>query len=201
MITEAIQAQSLTGSFDTSSKVCVSHNATDFVGDIIPSNCWIKGFGGSKTTNVKTGTLRWSLEDTEGKNHSFLILNSSLVQQGGVQLLSPQHWAQTQGDPITRGTGSTTASTQVNLFWKGCQFTKTIPSDASNVAKLCFAPGCSQFAALMCAEADVDQELEDSQPMCFECSTNIVSNNNNPEDEGEEETVIGPRDFLASTCC
>jgi hypothetical protein len=54
----------------------------------------------------------------------------------------------------------------------------------------------------MCTKADIDQELEDSsQSMCFECSTNIVSNDNNPEDEGEEETVIGHRDFPASTCC
>ncbi len=85
MTTEAIHAQSLTGSFDTDSKpigidnrctACISHDATDFVGDILPSNRWIKGFGGSKTTNVRTGTLRWSLEDDEGKIHSFLFPNS-----------------------------------------------------------------------------------------------------------------------------
>jgi hypothetical protein len=61
MTTEAVHAQSLTGSFDTDSKpigidnrctACISHDATDFVGNVLPSNRWIKGFGGSKTTNV-----------------------------------------------------------------------------------------------------------------------------------------------------
>jgi hypothetical protein len=33
--------------------------------------------------------------------------------------------------------------------------------------------------------------------MCFEC-TNIVSDNNDSDDEGEEETVIVPMDFLST---
>jgi hypothetical protein len=120
--TMLVQAQSATGSFDTDSKpigidnrctACISHDETDFIGGITASNRWIKGFGGSKTTNVKTGTLRWSLEDDDGKAHTFLIPNSYFVQQGGVGLLSPQHWARTQADPVTRGTGSETTSKQV----------------------------------------------------------------------------------------
>jgi hypothetical protein len=67
MTTEAIHAQTSTGYFDTDSKpigvdnrctACISHDTTDFIGDVAPSNRWIKGFGGSKTTNAMTGTLK-----------------------------------------------------------------------------------------------------------------------------------------------
>jgi hypothetical protein len=210
MTTEAmlVQAQSTTGSFDTDSKhigidnrctACISHDETDFIGGITASNRWIKEFGGSKTTNVKTGTLRWSLKDDDGKAHTFLIPNSYFVQQGGVRLLSPQHWARTQADPVTRGTGSETTSKQVELFWNGRQFKKTVNLDNNNVTTMRLPPGYSRFAAF-CAEAEIDENLEDSQPVCFE-TTNIVSNDDDDgvdtDDEREEET-IGPRVFPAT---
>jgi hypothetical protein len=130
--TEACYTQSTeAGYFDTDSRpvgidnrcsACISHDVTDFIGDIRPSNRWIKGFGGSRTTNVQTGTLQWSLEDDDGKVHTFRIPNSYYVEQGGVRLLSPQHWAKTQADTVRRGTGSKTISKQVELFWGGRKF-------------------------------------------------------------------------------
>ena len=36
----------------------------------------IKGFGGSRTTNVKSGTLRWKWEDDLGATNTFRIPNS-----------------------------------------------------------------------------------------------------------------------------
>jgi hypothetical protein len=173
----------LAGYFDTDSKpvgidnrcsACISHDVTDFIGEIRPSNRWIKGFGGSRTTNVQTGTLQqWLLEDDKGKVHTFRIPNSYYVEQGGVRLLSPQHCAKTQSDTERRGTGSETTSKQVELFWGGRKFKKTVPMDASNVATLCLAPGYTRFGAF-CAEAEVDSEEEDAHPMCFDA--NVVSN-------------------------
>ena len=67
-----------------------------FVGPLKPSGKVIKGFGGSRTTNVQVGTLRWTWEDDQGAKHTFTIPNSYYVPGGNVRLLSPQHWAQTQ---------------------------------------------------------------------------------------------------------
>lgn len=75
---------------------CISHVREDFVGELRPSNRVVKGFAGSKTTNVQVGTLRWSWEDEMGRKHTFTIPNSYYVPNGRVQLLSPQHWSQTQ---------------------------------------------------------------------------------------------------------
>ncbi len=86
---------------------CISHRMEDFVGPLMDSKRSIKGFGGSKTSNVKIGTLAWKWLDNEGKQHKFLIPKSFYVESGNVRLLSPQHWAQTQHDK-SNGTGSET---------------------------------------------------------------------------------------------
>ena len=70
----------------------------DFVGEAHKSDRVIKGFAGSRTTNVKRGTILWKWEDDMGQVHEFLIPNSYYVPQGGCRLLSPQHWARTQRD-------------------------------------------------------------------------------------------------------
>jgi hypothetical protein len=113
--TEACYTQSTeAGYFDTDSKpvgidnrcsACISHDVTDCIGELRPSNRWIKGFGGSRTTNIQTRTLQWLLEDDDGKVQTFRIPNSYYVEQGGVRLLSPQHWAKAQSDTKRRGTG------------------------------------------------------------------------------------------------
>ena len=36
---------------------CISYNADDFVGLLVKIDCTIKGFGGTRTTNVYKGTL------------------------------------------------------------------------------------------------------------------------------------------------
>ncbi len=63
---------------------CISHIREDFVGELRPSNRVVKGFAGSRTTNVQVGTLRWSWEDEMGKKHTFTIPNSYYVPDGQV---------------------------------------------------------------------------------------------------------------------
>jgi hypothetical protein len=75
---------------------CISHVRSDFVGILNDCNRVIKGFGGSRTTNVKVGTIRWKWEDDQGRQHSFDIPNSFYVPDGKLRLLSPQHWSQSQ---------------------------------------------------------------------------------------------------------
>ena len=63
------EKHNLTTTFDTDSKVvgidnrctaCISSDANDFIGDIRPSGRVIKGFGGTKTTGIMTGTIKWT---------------------------------------------------------------------------------------------------------------------------------------------
>ena len=95
---------------------CISHKIEDFVGPLVDSARTIKGFGGSRTTNVKIGTLRWTWCDNDGTPHRFETPKSYYVPDGNVRLLSPQHWAKTQKDKL--GTGSETLQHQVTLFLK-----------------------------------------------------------------------------------
>ena len=91
---------------------------------------------GTKTTNVKVGTLLWKWLDDEGKLHQFHIPNSYFVPDCNVRLLSPQHWAKMMKDnrPL-EGTGCTTMSKSVQLWWNQCQYTLDVPlSKGTNVA-------------------------------------------------------------------
>ena len=44
---------------DNRCPVCISHDPTDFIGKLIDSERTIMGFGGTRTTNIKRGTLLW----------------------------------------------------------------------------------------------------------------------------------------------
>ena len=79
---------------DNRCTACISHVIADFDGPLDDVDRSIRGFGGSRTTGVKKGTLVWRWEDDEGKPHKFKIPNSYYVPAGGVRLLSPQHLTQ-----------------------------------------------------------------------------------------------------------
>ena len=81
---------------DNRCSACMSHLPADFIGDLQKYNRIIRGFGGTRHFNVQIGTLRWHWEDDKGKIHKFIIPKSYYIPEGGVRLLSPQHWAQTQ---------------------------------------------------------------------------------------------------------
>ncbi len=141
---------------------------------------------GQKTTGIKIGTLLWKWCDDEGQVHSFKIPNSFYVPQGGVRLLSPQHWAKAQGDrkPV-EGTGETTNSKEVTLYWNQHKHKLTIPlSVATNVATFRTAPGYGKFDAF-CAEAGFTS-VEDEEPPLFLCQeANYIS-----DDEDDDEPAI-----------
>ena len=180
---------------------CMSDKASDFDGELRPVKRTIKGFGGSKTYNVMMGTLKWKIEDDDGKIHTFRIPNSYYVPDGGVRLLSPQHWAKTQKDlKPTQGTGTTTLSDKVTMFWNQRKYRKTIHLDLkTNVATMPLAPGYTRYHAF-CAEADLgDEEVHD--PMCMD--TNMVSDDDDSSgSDSEDDTSVAevplidsPREF------
>ena len=84
----------------------ISHKVTDFIGKLVDCNRTIKCFGGTRTTNIKMGTIKWSWLDDKGMVTTHRIPNSYYAEEGLVRLLSPQHLAQAIKDLI--GTGEDT---------------------------------------------------------------------------------------------
>jgi len=156
--------------FDTDSKpiginsrctACISEDINDFIGGMRESGRAIKGFGGTQTMS---GTIVWRWCDDNGLIHWFVILNSYYVPQGGVRLLSPQHWAKEQRDskPL-QGTGSDVNAKEATLYWNQRRHQLTVPLGASNnVATLHMAPGFDKFEAF-CTEIEAD--LDDVNPI------------------------------------
>ncbi len=188
--------------FDTDSQVvgvdnrctaCMSHISEDFIpGTLKPTTrVTIKGFGGARVSgNISVGTLHWKFCDDQGVKHHFKIPNSYFVPEGGMRLLSPQHWARTQKDPDRLGTGAWTGASQVTLYWKGRAHCRTIPLDIqSNVADLHLAPGYLGYDRF-CKSQSVDPEtLPADTP--FVADPAIIP----PDDEDDVPAQVNPKDF------
>ena len=137
---------------DNRCSACMSHIIEDFEGPLTEYNRPIKGFGGTKTYNVKRGTIVWRWMDDQGRISKFVIPNSYYVPDGGVWLLSPQHWAMAQyikGHKESRhGVLSQTTGENVTLFWNKRKSKLTVPLDIeSNVASIYLALGYKKFVA------------------------------------------------------
>ena len=62
---------------------CISHKADDFVSDLKDCNRVIKGYMGSRTSNIKIRTLRWKWTDDLDLDHVHIIPNSYYSPDGG----------------------------------------------------------------------------------------------------------------------
>lgn len=179
---------------DNRASACMSHIIQDFVGPVTSTNRVVKGFGGTRVSNIKKGTIRWKLEDDRGMVHTFLIPNSYYVPQGGMRLLSPQHWARSQRRKNSEA-GETTTADRCVMFWGQQKHKKTIPlSRATNVATIGLAPGYEKYHAF-CAECGV----EDNELLSYPAShvsddelsyENIQKTNNTPDTTLRENVPI-----------
>ena len=164
---------------DNRCSACISHVAEDFEGQLIDCNRSIKGFGGTTITDVKMGTLSWKWEDDEGKIHKFIIPNSYYVPKGGIRLLSPQHWAQSQGKDRTR-MGETTNGIGTTIYWDDGKHKRTIPlSKKDNVATFSLAPRYEKYKAFA-----TEVEEDDERPITI-CPA-MVSNDEHEEHHNEK---------------
>ena len=152
---------------DNRCSACISHKIEDFIGTPVQTKRTIKGFGGAKVSNIMKGTIKWKWCDDYGKVHSFNIPNSYYIPEGGVRLLSPQHWAQEQRKSnkkkdIPYGC-NTTHQTSI-LYWN-MDHRLTVPIDLSNnVSTFSLVPGFGKFR-LFCEKAEINYEKECDEPM------------------------------------
>ena len=185
------------GPFDTDSALvgidnrcsgCISHKREDFPGDVVECHRTIKGFGGTRHFKVWTGTIRWTWDDDEGKQHTFSIPKSYYIPEGNIRLLSPQHWAQTRPGNDKLGTGEDTNAHTTTLYWNDKSSKRTVPldRDGSNVATFRLSPGFAKFHAY-CAETGSDPSPQREMDPLTVNDMRAVKPDYIP-DEGEDDT-------------
>ena len=190
---------------DNRCSACISHVESDFEGPLRKCDRIVKGFGGSRTRNVKVGTLKWSWEDDQGVTTTFRIPNSYFVPDGKVRLLSPQHWAQTQQSknsqfpkfktcgkcettPTSR-CGETTDNNKCVLFWNNGNSKRTVRLHrGNNVATFPLATGYSEFHAF-CCETGMLEELDDD---IIALPTGLISDDEGDDDIAPESPTTEP---------
>ena len=147
---------SATIGMDNRCSACISSVIEDFDAPPQPCGRVIKGFGGTRNSQVMQGQIVWRWLDDNGLVHQFRIPNSYFVKTEEVtRLLSPQHLSQELKRQGLGNASETTTDSKCVLSWSGAKFKLTIPLDpSSNVATFRLAPGYERFMAF-CAQAEI----------------------------------------------
>jgi hypothetical protein len=177
---------------------CITNNINDFVGTPIKVDVRVKGIGGSVVATHK-GTVKWNIEDDQGKIHSILIPNSYYNKESPYRLFSPQHFSQSADDhfPKQYGTWCGTYDDAIVLHWDQRRYTRTIKLDAaSNIGLFSSAPGFSHFSAF-CQEISGlnSSPLEEDEEFFAMNSAAEVSDDDEANDpDGTEGDVVDSDD-------
>jgi hypothetical protein len=133
---------------------------SDFIKPPSQTGTSVNGVGGAHHA-LLCGTVRWSIEDDDGRVHEIVLPNTYYVDSIPFRLLSPQHWAATYDDnkPARDGTRCITYTDRVVLQWAQRKFTRTVPlAPDTRIAVLRTAPSVTNFTAFT-ALLDMDQDL------------------------------------------
>lgn len=161
--------------FDTDSKpvgidnrasAYISGDIDDFDGELEETNRVIKGFGGTRTTNVYRGTAVLKIEDDEGKVHKDRLPNSYYVPGTKGRLLSPQHWSRELRKQKRKGVYERTEHDRIILYWEDGSKKTVLLDPVTNVATFQTAPGYSKFVAFR-AEAGFETD-DETEPLTVE---------------------------------
>ena len=157
---------------DNRASACISYCADDFKqGTLSDTNKVIKGYGGTRSKPIQRGTLIWDWYDDQGKPHIFEIPNSYCDPDGGLRLLSPQHFAQATGQHDTAG--EYTTGRKCVLFWNDQRNMMTVPIDKrSNVATFTTAPPFKRYNRF-CEQALIEYG-DDDNPLICQTATSVV---------------------------
>jgi hypothetical protein len=148
---------------DNHSTTTISNDKSHFIGPIRPTNVGIKGFGGTCVRAKGIGTVKWKIEDDEGKVHTFTIQNALYVPDSSLCILCPQQWAKQANDnfPMRNGTRCIDNADTCELEWKQRKYRRTIPWDpATNTGRFYSAPGTHHYrlyAAMLDSTTDMEQ--------------------------------------------
>lgn len=109
----------------------------------------IRGFRDSETPINEIGTLRYLVDDDSGVTREIIIPNSYYVPKAGVQLLSPQHWAQENDEVFNEGTICITFGNKIKLLWDNQRYccTVSINKAGCNTGILWTKPSFNRYIA------------------------------------------------------
>ena len=97
-----------------------------------------------KSTALYVGTMKWRIEDDDGRHHEVILSGTYYSEYVPYKLLSPQHWAQTVRDhyPTKNGTWSAIYNDSIVLYWDQNKYKRTLPltPGSKNVGILHTAP-------------------------------------------------------------
>jgi hypothetical protein len=202
------KAQSLhfdDGSFELMVDNCASRSITNDINDYVtpptPSKTQIQRINGNADATL-LGTVKWSIEDDEGRIHHIILPGTYYSQHAKKKLLSPQHWAKQAGNehPIRNGTWCATYANKIKLHWDQQRYTRTIHlNPRSNVGILRMAPTITKYCNV-CKHIEEDVQIL-AMPTVLETFTHYEEGGNqkntsaaanlvaDSEDENEEENT------------
>ena len=170
----------------------ISHCIQDFDGPVRATNYRIRGFTGLATGQIMIVTIVWRILDDNGCEHTIRLPNSLYVPEGGVRLLSPQHWAQVARDhrPLPRGTRCITYDDCIVLQWNQRKYTLTTPLNegTQNVGTIRSAPGFKNYTAFQATLNQPEGEI------MYVYDANQVT-----DDEGDADSAFDDDDESFST--
>ena len=143
--------------FDDGASASITNDLQDFMRRLTPITQKVKGIVGSAEA-MYCGTVKWKIEDDNNIVHMFTIPNTYYITNAPTRILSPQRFAQQMQDhkPHAEGTGCTTTSTTIVLFWNQRKFTKTVKLDPKLIiAMMNTAPGIQQYKSYIMNQGEV----------------------------------------------
>ena len=192
---------------------CITDDKQDVVpGSMELTNKKVKRFGGTFDGKVYRCTIRWTIMDNLGAPHTFTLPNSYYIPEGGMRLMSPQHWSQElmkQGNRnAVRPPRVVTDNKQMIMKWNNWESKLTLDLDPqTNVGNLSLAPGYKQYKLFLQSAGVEDEdtnpitlppnEITDDEQSLDEQHPDEEDWNDgwNIESEGDESEQSAPRDI------
>jgi len=154
---------------DNRSSACMPPHRLDFIGEFIKSKQFVKAFGGTKSFDIYTGTLKWVFDDDQGIERTVCVPESFCMPEAPARLLSPQHWAQEACAMSDTGNPDAayckTFHNRAMLYWGEKPHVKTVSINSQNVFTFGLKSGFSKFSAF-CTEVAYDAAKDDYAPDC-----------------------------------
>lgn len=177
--------------FDNGSSKCITSNINDFVDKPRMVNVPVAGMGGESRATL-VGTVTWSIEDDEGRTHSFRVPNTFYNASAPFRLMSPQHLIQELNEQNKPPTWYEQHMDCIKLYWNGGTNWRTIHIDAkSNVFFIRSMPGFEMMQAFCTQIADIPSSLNEREFMAY---PNFVSD----EEHSAESESTDPTQLPAS---
>jgi hypothetical protein len=181
---------------------CCSHSLTndinDFIEPPIKSKVRIRGYNG-QTTSTKVGTVKWKIQDDNGKIHNFILPDTYYSPTVETRLLSPQHWAQVKAKK--RDAYCITYYDAIIMRWNKDKYQITAPLDDikhQNVGVMQSITGIKNYLTACTAfeqehetlafPASIDMDKDEEPAIVTDDEASIQSQEwNQPSNEEEQE--------------